>query len=304
VRNHVHFSSPAHFNDPWDCSPLYSAAGLEDESCRDRWTRFFSPLTDTLPELSRRVVEERLLLRDPAFLGRTMENLNRHSREITLQRWRIYCLTPHPDSLLMWAHYADRHRGICLQFDTSVPCIGGAFEVIYQKDRPVIDCHTLANATAMAEKMVLVKSGDWSYEQEYRILGRAGEFDQQPAQSIPKTTGDFLDLPRGALTGVIAGCKADIDLVRKIVRDCRPSLQIYRAVQSDHDVPREHRTRYFLALPVAAAPEGLTVGCVLRQWNHDANGVMRPLRHGGQTARQPLPAEERLSAAAGIKQRQ
>ncbi len=86
----------------------------------------------------------------------------------------------------------------------------------------------------MAEKMVLVKAGDWSYEHEYRVLGRAGEFDQQPAQSIPKTTGDFLDLPPGALTGVIADCKADVDLVRKIVRDCRPSLKIYKAVQSHH----------------------------------------------------------------------
>jgi len=118
-------------------------------------------------------------------------NLNRDSREITLQRWRIYCLTPHPDLLLMWAHYGGRHKGICLAFDATVSYVGGAFEVIYQQDRPVIDGHTLANSTQMAEKMMLVKSADRAYEHEYRILGRAGEFDPEPTQSIPKTKGDF-----------------------------------------------------------------------------------------------------------------
>ena|SRR5215468_7443276 len=71
-KNRVHFSNPAYFNDPWDCSPLYSAAGLEDGSCRGRWTEFFGQLTHTLPEVNRRVVEERSLLRDPSFLARTM----------------------------------------------------------------------------------------------------------------------------------------------------------------------------------------------------------------------------------------
>ena len=91
----------------------------------------------------------------------------------------------------MWAHYGGRHKGICLAFDATVSYVGGAFEVIYQQDRPVIDGHTLANSTQMAEKMMLVKSADRAYEHEYRILGRAGEFDPEPTQSIPKTKGDF-----------------------------------------------------------------------------------------------------------------
>jgi hypothetical protein len=86
----------------------------------------------------------------------------------------------------------------------------------------------------MAERMVLTKSADWAYEHEYRILGRAGEFDPEPTQSIPKTQGDFFDLPAGALTAIIAGCKADVDLVRTIVRDSRSPIKLYRAVQGEH----------------------------------------------------------------------
>src|ERR1700704_3968385 len=38
-------------------------------------------------------------------------------REISKRR--IYCLTPIPHSILMWSHYADNHRGVCLEFDTA-----------------------------------------------------------------------------------------------------------------------------------------------------------------------------------------
>jgi hypothetical protein len=128
----------------------------------------------------------------------------------------------------------DKHRGICLVCDASVPYVGGAFEVIYQRDRSVIDSDTLANGTEMAEKMVLSKSADWSYEHQYRILGRAGEFDTEATQSIPKTRSDFFALAAGALTGIIAGCKADIDLIRRIVRDSHSPVELFRAVQSEH----------------------------------------------------------------------
>jgi hypothetical protein len=191
-------------------------------------------MVDTLPEPNRRAVHEGALLHNLRFLSMSIENLNRHSREITMQRWRIYCLTPHPDSLLMWAHYGGRHSGICLAFDASVPYVGGAFEVMYQQDRPLIDCDTLANTTQMAEKMVLTKSTDWAYEHEYRILGRAGEFDQEPTQSIPKTVGDFFALPPGALAGIITGCKADMELVNRIVRDSPLPIKVYHAVQIEH----------------------------------------------------------------------
>jgi DUF2971 family protein len=236
TNNQVHLSDPSHFNDPWDCCPMFSGAGMDQPSCQESWSRFFGLMTDTLPEINKKVVEEGSLLRDPRFLTRSIQNLNRHSREITLQRWRIYCLTPQPDSTLMWAHYAERHKGICLEFNAEDSRFGGAFEVMYAEKRPVIDCRSLANATEMAEKMVLMKSSDWAYEHEFRILARAGEFDQEPAHSLPKTTGDFLELPAGALTGIIIGCKADMNTVATInhvVRDCQPSVKIRQAVQCD-----------------------------------------------------------------------
>ena len=33
------------------------------------------------------------------------------------RRYRIYCLSARADSQLIWGHYADHHRGVCLEFD-------------------------------------------------------------------------------------------------------------------------------------------------------------------------------------------
>src|ERR1039458_3080564 len=47
-------------------------------------------------------------LRD--FLAVYSESLRRE-----ICKRRIYCLTPDPCSTLMWSHYAENHRGICLE---------------------------------------------------------------------------------------------------------------------------------------------------------------------------------------------
>ena len=54
-------------------------------------------------------------------------------------------------------------------------------------------------------------------------------FDQELAHSLPKTTDDFLELPAGALTGIIIGCKADkntVETINDVVQDCQPSVKI------------------------------------------------------------------------------
>src|SRR5579859_4794235 len=35
------------------------------------------------------------------------------------QRWGVLCFSEEKTDVLQWAHYADRHKGICLGFDVS-----------------------------------------------------------------------------------------------------------------------------------------------------------------------------------------
>ena len=61
--------------------------------------------------------------------------------DIVMKDKGIKCFTTSPDNLLMWAHYADAHSGLCFEFDVlecpeffSYPVV-----VQYSLDYPIID---------------------------------------------------------------------------------------------------------------------------------------------------------------------
>ncbi|MEI0566419.1 tetratricopeptide repeat protein [Brachyspira pulli] len=41
------------------------------------------------------------------------------SYDYLLERIKVACLTTHNDNTLMWSHYADKHQGICIEYDIS-----------------------------------------------------------------------------------------------------------------------------------------------------------------------------------------
>lgn len=83
----------------------------------------------------------------------------------------LLCLTETWQNPVMWAHYAERHYGMCLGFDVQDDL---AEEVTYldkrlnwtlDKDKPQFG---LSNNDI--RKILLTKFVDWKYEQERRIL--------------------------------------------------------------------------------------------------------------------------------------
>ena len=212
---------------------MYSLSGIENPTCLEQWRQFFEPLLEDPINVGQPPLTWNLLVSRPDGLEHALEGLNEKARELIVQNWRILCLSTHNDLLLMWAHYADRHRGICLEFDAALPNMGEAFEVIYRDQRPVIDCRLLRDFTTRTASALLTKSSHWSYEQEYRILARTGENDTEPTLSLRKTNSDYYDLMPGSLTGIIAGSRADFATIQAIVREHKPSVNLYRAKQFD-----------------------------------------------------------------------
>lgn len=80
-----------------------------------------------------------------------------------------------PDSLLMWAHYGISHTGFVLEFDPSHPYFttrrsegdefGHLRRVVYRDTRPSVNLIDLDGV-----EMFLVKSKEWEYEHEWRVL--------------------------------------------------------------------------------------------------------------------------------------
>lgn len=69
--------------------------------------------------------------------------------------YRIYCLSKSKNHPLMWAHYADSYKGICLEFEfhhEDRHC-NQPREIIYQDTPPIITDEELRNGADVSNKV-------------------------------------------------------------------------------------------------------------------------------------------------------
>ena len=97
--------------------------------------------------------------------------------------WRICCFSnlSFDESILMWSHYADCHKGIAIQFEKDLIRLSSdPIEVWFdnvqyplQRERVLIKSFELLTNPAEAKRMELcwkTKSKEWEYEKEVRWL--------------------------------------------------------------------------------------------------------------------------------------
>jgi hypothetical protein len=72
---------------------------------------------------------------------------------------------------LLWSHYADGHKGLCLKFTATnnTPFFGLAQPIQYRRNYPMVNM-LKHSPEAQVRDFLLTKSVDWRYEQEWRIL--------------------------------------------------------------------------------------------------------------------------------------
>lgn len=176
-------AAPEDYNDPFEFHFRISIA-----ASRERKAAFFKPklIAEGLPEHEAD--------RQAGLMAASNPELEAHI-ENTLGvpfagRWKsrtgVLSLTElglHP---LMWAHYADAHRGICLEYDTSIAAgsnpLAATLPVNYQADFPVLSFFydsEQQRVTAAA----LTKSDHWQYEKEWRLV--VADYAHQKVQPPP-----------------------------------------------------------------------------------------------------------------------
>ena len=119
IDGKIYMSNPTDFNDPWDCRPWFNDEALDDPEFYNRqveqlagsdrkWTRPFD-------EDRHNAILYRLRT-DRSFLQEKIRQISEGLWEAIGERYRVYCLSTKQECALMWAHYADKHRGVCLEF--------------------------------------------------------------------------------------------------------------------------------------------------------------------------------------------
>ena len=190
LRNEIYFSPASQLNDPFELRPNFSLKASPEEQREDflRMSRKFEP---HLAEPARKKDADRAMA--ASLADGEIENTERiiqamHAQAITT-RIGLYCVSTKCDDILMWAHYADSHRGVCLEFDGMSPLMAHAQEVSYTDDRIPINPYE-DSEDVMMSKSLLTKSRHWRYESEWRLCryeGGAGlaSFRPQNLTGIP-----------------------------------------------------------------------------------------------------------------------
>lgn len=224
VKSKISLSSPSLFNDPWDCRIWYDP-DMDKPGRIDSAIDFYVTSTRNqrkdIPEdeIQRRVAYFR---KNPQVLSDGVKKISEAMQKDIFDRYRVCCFSARPDSELMWAHYSDSHRGVCLEFDSTNAFFQNAYKVTYLESYPVLDIGDHRELEELT--YVLTKSEAWKYEGEYRLIS---------LESDSKLSVSTLDIPTNSLKSVIVGYSADQKTwegVRALIAESGRKIALKRAV--------------------------------------------------------------------------
>ncbi len=221
-------SRPGAFNDPWDCKPYYSTKLLDDPQEREQYIEWYAEITRRQrPDIPADFIEktQKQMREDATLLARLTVECSEAMWPAIDQQYRVYCLGPDVQNSLMWANYADSHKGICLEFSTRNEVICCALRVEYSPEFPIMRPYSKDPDEDLVA--LLSKSDVWGYEKEYRLVAQERNFATQHETLM--TQDNYLTLPKGALTSVIVGCQGRFEEVRKLVHVYAPDISVKRA---------------------------------------------------------------------------
>ena len=290
-RNEIWGSRPYTFNDPFECLPCYDQKQideiLETELNFDRIKHFFDQIRDgtLLPGMGQCVPTDLLdrwrgqigeegfyenfekqfpAIKDGIkqfFIQQSLNLFFDFYKSFSFSQYFQYvsCFTENRDASLMWAHYADSHKGFCLQFNwkKEIQQSGSSFltsdygvlaPVRYAATRydatshmPSIMEQLLCNQgnigittyfpdTLVTLKALLTKSFDWQYENEWRLI----TFSYDPNNYL--SSDDYRVQRQLKPTCVYIGAKMPVEQANKIYQICiNQNIECYKMYQSYSD---------------------------------------------------------------------
>lgn len=202
VESRLYFASREEFNDPTDSTANVLLSGDEVAQAA----------------ILRQIARKKTAIFDPRreFLARNVDTVRPNSQadvDRIAQGWRrsvdrlgMVSLSGKPNSPLLWSHYADKHRGICLKFKTDVPeapFFSDARRIRYRLNLPDFDIDSVDREEQIAS-LLLTKGSAWRYEAEWRLINT-------------KRRG-HCDIHLSSLVGVIFGWKMSAQPRQTILR--------------------------------------------------------------------------------------
>lgn len=251
-RGEIFFPAPASFNDPFDfrIAPVFDGPASAHEE-------LYKQVLRDDPHLRNRAERRRELRQVRPYLDETVsEEAFQAVADDWVQNRGVLSFSAMRNDILMWSHYADKHTGVCLGFDTGNEFFKATREVSYADDYPQINMLDLSlllshsdresmdrSENVLIRALFLTKASHWTYEPEWHLI--------RIEPGVRRTRG-WHAFPAASLKEIIIGARATETRVTQIRRllETRPmyNAELLRA--------RSSRSRF--ALDIAPAEQSVT----------------------------------------------
>jgi hypothetical protein len=229
----IYFASPLVFNDPFDCDLACIGFG-DNHRRREKIEEYISDLEILLRQVIQKTKYYEIKLIDqqsdekafrqyyyndfaePFFnliknlfnelkklrnipsenIEQALKEFWAAKKEIIMKQYGIICFSKSNINILLWSHYADSHKGVCLEFDSDERPIKGwknfKYHPVSYSDERKIDVFETGFEKAFLD-LLTIKSKDWAYEEEYRLVTIKGP--------------GYQNCRMASLTGIILGSR-------------------------------------------------------------------------------------------------
>jgi hypothetical protein len=233
----IRFTQPSALNDPFELQPLFEMIIPEEEfeesatppfemieeEIRRKYHALAPAQQEQLPSLAT-IIE--LVKANPAIIEGLLANvvpaLRRFASDFTprlremiadalAKNVGILSLSENPLHPLLWAHYAQSHKGFAIEFDSHHPYFdrrrSETDELYHLRRVRYIDRRADGRALRDldGDDVLVTKGSSWSYEAEWRILAHLD--DAERVLTAADDTIYLFPFPLEAVSGVVLGAR-------------------------------------------------------------------------------------------------
>jgi hypothetical protein len=198
VESEIYFAPVKSFNDPFDCK-IRLLPGTDASRMKEYVENMINQYRPDMTRPDREKLLEGIDAGGPEFIQKLLDGV----QDDFTNEVGVLSLSAKRDDLLMWSHYSDGHRGVCLEFsmDEKTSFVYEAGPVFYSNEYPTLSF--FSDPREKLAKALMTKADRFKYEEEWRIF------------AIERGAGPHPFDPN-ILTGVIFGCKVTPEAEQKV----------------------------------------------------------------------------------------
>jgi hypothetical protein len=246
----LYFSAVSQFNDPYECAMLLSYMNIKEMPYKiilDKLRPFLRPGFSLASEdfisqevLTRKIVDGLMIPQEDRAEFEGMWKLTDEIIKIKLDEtgkevsgigdeiYRVCSFSELNDTLLMWAHYANDHRGFCIGYsfkELNNDLTELLLPVIYSDNLLEISQFMFPTTNkSLIMNAITRKSSAWEYEKEWRIVMLKNNEEKVQSQRMP--------VPKKVYLGTRISEK-DKNAIIEIAK--RKNIQVYQMYMKSDD---------------------------------------------------------------------